>query len=567
MSVTQFTLRRDDLQRRLTLADPGPPPMAWTEKYRPRHLAGVVGQAAARFQLEGFLEAPHPAAFVFEGPTGVGKTTAALALANELGCNPDWSVHRISSGMMDQEGVEDAMRSLRFSAPGGGWRMVIADEAEAMSPKSRQLWLSILEDIPPRAIIVFTTNHPEKFEQRFLDRCERVRFGGDPRTLMQDADALVRSIWEAERAPGEPPAAATVPNLVEAGVLSFRRAVREIEQMARSRRRPGNPEKSGTTPLQQDGHMLEYTCDEQHPTLRGDEAMNAIMTKPATTGHGLTIRYTTAPEVYDGFGTRTLDPDAGTTDSGRTLRRVAIEDRHLEWQDGRYGSGLHCCVGVMEARKYPQLYRLRDMAPASGPVVEETPAAGPTPVAPAPNPIGVGSRVRWSQDRLGTPGTVVYLDELASREFCKVRWDAWMGNVSTLSTYPIEDLVLLIEEPTPAPAVAVEPGPAVEVYFVAGMRALTVEASLASAIIKGESSEVRTGWRTKHRGSLAIYARGVKKAQGAVIGTVDVLDCVPNEGEDGGFDWLLGNPRPCEPYPCKAGAGGFFPVPFPENPA
>lgn len=52
------------------------------------------------------------------------------------------------------------------------------------------------------------------------------------------------------------------------------------------------------------------------------------------------IRYTTASTNYDGFGTRTLDPEAGM-DRSHTVRKVEIDDRHLQWQESRYGSGLH----------------------------------------------------------------------------------------------------------------------------------------------------------------------------------------------------------------------------------
>ena len=36
------------------------------------------------------MAAPHSNAFIFAGSSGVGKTAAAWALANELGCDPDW---------------------------------------------------------------------------------------------------------------------------------------------------------------------------------------------------------------------------------------------------------------------------------------------------------------------------------------------------------------------------------------------------------------------------------------------------------------------------------------------
>ena len=73
------------LQRTLGLAAPGKPPLRLTEKHRPKALGDVVGQGAILFRLESFLEAPYSTAMIFEGPTGVGKTTIAKAMAAELG--------------------------------------------------------------------------------------------------------------------------------------------------------------------------------------------------------------------------------------------------------------------------------------------------------------------------------------------------------------------------------------------------------------------------------------------------------------------------------------------------
>ena len=226
------------IQHGLGLVPQAPAPKSLTEKYRPTRLSELVGQGAAVFHLSTFAESPYETAFVFSGDTGTGKTSAAVALANELGIDPNWSLHRIAAGEMDAEAVTAALKSLRYAAPGGGWKMIICDEADVMSAKAKQMWLSALEDLPTRSIVVFTTNHLQRFESRFLDRCEVVRFASEATTLMQDAQVLVDRLWTAEGLPGRAPNVRTMPELVEHGAISFRRVVRFVEEAKRGRYLP-----------------------------------------------------------------------------------------------------------------------------------------------------------------------------------------------------------------------------------------------------------------------------------------------------------------------------------------
>lgn len=105
----------------------------WTEKYRPKGLKEVLGNGKAVSDLEGWARAwergtPEKRAVVLYGPAGVGKTSAALALAEELGWDQiemNASDSRTAAAIQKVAGA--ASRMMTFS---GKKRLVILDEAD-----------------------------------------------------------------------------------------------------------------------------------------------------------------------------------------------------------------------------------------------------------------------------------------------------------------------------------------------------------------------------------------------------------------------------------------------------
>jgi len=236
--MSQFSLSVPSVNRNLAFGD-NPPPVRLAEKYRPSTLPDVVGQGAVIYRLQSFADAPFPTPFIFSGGTGVGKTTCARALASDMGVNLDWDFHEVKSAAGDAEAIEAGLKMLRFAGQGGGWKMLLIDEADTMSDKAKKLLLSALEDLPNRSIVVMTTNHPDKFDARFLDRCEVLTFASDCNLLLQDAQSLANRVWSGETGEPSAPDVATMVNLCQAGSMSFRRVVNAVADLLRQR--PSTP--------------------------------------------------------------------------------------------------------------------------------------------------------------------------------------------------------------------------------------------------------------------------------------------------------------------------------------
>ena len=208
-----------------------------TERYRPRTLDQVWGQPNAVRALKTYAANPYPAAFIYEGETGTGKTSAALALAGELGCKVDQAeyggVWQIASGEQTADAVREMARRMWVTPlMGSGWKAIVVNECDRMARPAELIWLDVLENLPRRTVVIFTTNDPSNLSQRFRDRCVRLAFESDAAKLRQPAEELFKAVWRRET--GTPCRAAVaeriVDGAVEGGKLSFRRIMQATQQ-------------------------------------------------------------------------------------------------------------------------------------------------------------------------------------------------------------------------------------------------------------------------------------------------------------------------------------------------
>jgi DNA polymerase III delta prime subunit len=175
------------------------------------------------------LENPYSAAFLFVGAPGTGKTSLALALANELGAQ----LHHVPSQSCTVDTVKSLRTKLNFRPMFGGFHFVLVDEADQMSMAAQLAWLSILDSTnrPDNTIIVFTCNETERFETRFTSRCEAVKFS--TQGIAKATADMLEQVWTNETVDAEAPNFARI---VKESNNNIRESLQQLQKYIRRAR-------------------------------------------------------------------------------------------------------------------------------------------------------------------------------------------------------------------------------------------------------------------------------------------------------------------------------------------
>ncbi|MEZ4702859.1 MAG: DNA polymerase III subunit gamma/tau [Rhodothermales bacterium] len=179
------------------------PYLVAARKYRPQRFHEIVAQEHVTETLTNAIRLDRLAhAYLFSGPRGVGKTTAARILAKAINCTtpPDQrgdggepcrtcdscrtfeegrSLNIIEIDAASNNKVED-IRDLRETVlvpPQGSRRKVyIIDEVHMLSNAAFNALLKTLEEPPPYVLFIFATTEPNKVLPTILSRCQRFDF-------------------------------------------------------------------------------------------------------------------------------------------------------------------------------------------------------------------------------------------------------------------------------------------------------------------------------------------------------------------------------------------------------
>ncbi|MEM1804848.1 MAG: replication factor C small subunit [Nanopusillaceae archaeon] len=173
----------------------------WTEKYRPRRLSEIKGQDEIIKHLRAFVEQKNLPHLLFSGPPGVGKTTAALALARELYGDEQWRTNFLELNASDERGIDvirEKVKEFAKTKPIGDvpFKIIFLDEADAMTRDAQQALRRIMEQYAGITRFILSCNYSSKIIEPIQSRTVVFRF----KPLSKEAVfSILKNIAEKEK--------------------------------------------------------------------------------------------------------------------------------------------------------------------------------------------------------------------------------------------------------------------------------------------------------------------------------------------------------------------------------
>ena len=145
----------------------------WTEKYRPDTLEGYVFRDNdQKHQVESWISSGAIPHLLFSGAPGVGKTTLAKILINQLGVQ-DVDVLEINASRENSvDNVRERITNFVATMPFGEFKVVLLDEADYISPNGQAALRGVMETYSSTARFILTCNYPNKVIPALHSRCQ-----------------------------------------------------------------------------------------------------------------------------------------------------------------------------------------------------------------------------------------------------------------------------------------------------------------------------------------------------------------------------------------------------------
>jgi len=203
--------------------------LLWVETHRPQTIADCILPDRLKKPFQEYVNQKNIPNLLLAGGPGVGKTTVAKAMCNEIGC--DFLVINGS----DESGIDTFRTKIKNYASSmslsGGRKVIIIDEADYLNPNSTQPALrNAIEEFAGNCSFIFTCNYKNRIIEPLHSRCAVIDFSlktPEKAQMAKDFFSRIKGILQSENVEFEDK---VVAELVKKHFPDFRRVINELQR-------------------------------------------------------------------------------------------------------------------------------------------------------------------------------------------------------------------------------------------------------------------------------------------------------------------------------------------------
>ena len=146
----------------------------WSEMYRPKKVSECILPDRLKKPFQSYVDKKEIPNLMLSGSTGVGKTTIAIAMCEEIGVN------YLFMNSSDERRIEDFRVKVKNYAStlslAGGQKVIILDEADSITPEAQLAFRGIIEKYSDHCTFILTCNYKSKLIEAIHSRIIPVEF-------------------------------------------------------------------------------------------------------------------------------------------------------------------------------------------------------------------------------------------------------------------------------------------------------------------------------------------------------------------------------------------------------
>lgn len=204
--------------------------LLWTEKYRPKKIDDCILPERLKKPFQEYVNQSNIPNLLLSGGAGVGKTTVAKAMCEEIGCDV-----MVINGSDEGRLIDTFRTKIKNFASSmslaGGRKVVIIDEADYCNAESVQPALrNFIEEFAGNCSFIFTCNYKNKLIEPLHSRCAVIDFALKNGEKAQMASAFMKRIQSVLQSENVEYDDKVVAELIKKHFPDFRRVINELQR-------------------------------------------------------------------------------------------------------------------------------------------------------------------------------------------------------------------------------------------------------------------------------------------------------------------------------------------------